>query len=114
MQAHTEACGCVLEISLRDVIFVRQPLCQHYTAIFAAALVQSVHPKGIFWRKSHMKRRKVWDSRDPKPWKRELRAGSGDVESHGEFVLLLSALFARNSVPQHTPSDINFECKTAL
>lgn len=61
-----------------------------------------------------MKRRKVWDSRDPKPWKRELRAGSADVESHGEFVLLLSALFARNSVPQHTPSDISFECKTAL
>lgn len=42
------------------------------------------------------------------------RDGDVVVESHGEFVLLLSALFARNSVPQHTPSDINFECKTAL
>lgn len=39
------------------------------------------------------------------------RDGDVVVESHGEFMLLLSALFA---VPQHTPSDINSECKTAL
>lgn len=45
MQTHTEACGCVLEISLRDgQDFVRQPLCQHYTAIFAAALVVALPP----------------------------------------------------------------------
>ena len=81
--------------------------CKNSPTSRCLCVVRSAHLKGIFWMKprSCAKRRSFRNRRNPKRRKRKLTAASGNVraDSRREFVLLLSVLFARNSVPRHTP-----------